>query len=97
MPAKQNDDISNLRVDMGIVKSQMAGVMEQNERIEKKIDQQNNVSNPVFEKYKEEVKNTYMTKEEFKPFKWVIMSLGGAMLTALGAAIARFVLNGGLK
>ena len=49
-----------------------------------------------FDAYKKEVKETYMTKEEFRPYGWVTKTIGGAFLGAIATAVAYFIIKGGL-
>lgn len=45
---------------------------------------------------RKEVEDKFMTKEDFAPYKWVIMTMGGAILVGLGAALVKFALSGAL-
>ena len=90
--ASQAQDINDLKVDVGVIKSEIEGIKLQGGRIERKIDGQSFVS---LERFEKEIAQL-MTKEEFKPYGWVTKTIGGAFLGAIATAVAYFIIKGGL-
>ena len=66
------------------------------DRIESKIDAQSAVPIAVFEEFKKEVKDTYMTKEENRPMKTLFWTIIGTLITGL-IGLLFFLLQGQLK
>lgn len=92
-----SDKVIQTQVDVQVIK---AGQIETNRRlsnIEKKMDAFAFVKQPDFDAFRLHVEDKFMTKEDFAPFKWVIITFGGAFLTALAIAGANFLIRGGLK
>ncbi len=91
-------EITTLKVDVGIIKSQMVDMKGQNDRIEKKIDGMTYASvtdvaeaKAVIEAFKQEVKETYATKESVDPMRRVVYGLVGVILVGTVAAVLKLV------
>lgn len=78
------------------------------DRMEQKMDGFAFVKQHDFDEYRKEVSDsfgelrkdvadTYVTKSEFKPIRFVIYTVGGAMLGALATAFVAFLVKGGLR
>jgi hypothetical protein len=64
-------DISDLKGDVRVLRAELQNGQKETgrrlDRIESKIDAQANVPAAAFEEYKKDAKETYVTKDQFKP------------------------------
>lgn len=78
---------------LDLIEYQLGEVKGDTREIKDKLDNFTYVSQTDFDEFRKEVKETYQTKEELKPFKWVVTALGGAFLGALGAGLAAVIIS----
>lgn len=58
-----------------------------------KLDGQNNATKPELEALKSWIIVNFVSKEQVKPYKWVVTAVGGSFLAAIGAGIAGFIIS----
>lgn len=93
--AHMNDaDTTQIQVDVGIVKSQVADQGRKLDRIEKKIDAMTYVAKEDFETFKKEVKETFVTKDDFKPVKTLFWAIITTLITSVLGAVVGFAVLG---
>lgn len=90
-------ELSDLKGDVRVLKSVLENGQKETSRrldkIESKIDAQTSVSVGVFEEFKKEVKETYVTLDTFDPIKRLAYGLVGIV----GTAIVLALIGGALK
>lgn len=87
------DKVVQTQVDVQVIK---AGQIETNRRLQNIEIKMDGFSFVKLADYEIDKKN-FMTKDEFKPYKWFFYTVGLAIITSIvGFAIA-FVVKGGLK
>lgn len=79
----QSNDLIDIKVAIGVLKEQNATILKRQESMEKKIDGFAFVKVEDFDKFKEEIKTTYATKDEVSPMKKFFYSGLSAIAVAL--------------
>lgn len=87
----QRENINQLQVDVGIIKSQMVEMKAITQAMSTKMDSFAFVKQIDFEEFKKEIRETYATKEEFKPIKtlfWAIIT--SSAVAVIGVLVGRY-------
>lgn len=87
------DKVIQTQVDVGIIKASQIETNRRLSNIEGKMDSFSFVKLTDYEVDKK----TFMTKDEFKPYKWFFYTVGLAMITSIVGFVIAFVVKGGLK
>lgn len=82
---------------LDLIEYKLGELQESTKEVNSKLDGLKFASQADFDALKAEVKSTYVTIETFKPYKWVITTIGGAFLGAFATAAAYFIIKGGLQ
>lgn len=97
--SKEQSEMTTLKVDVGVMKSQMEDLKLVTDRIEKKIDGMTYATTTdlagvikMIDEYKKEVRETYVSKESFDPIKQGFYKFVGIVVTAVLLAVLGLVL-----
>lgn len=93
MTSMNEPDITQLQIDVGIVKDKMAAVQRSQERVEKKLDEMSYVKVEDFDKFKEYVEKKFATKEEIKPLVKLFWTVIGAMAVLIVGAVGNLIIK----
>lgn len=96
----QSSDLTDIKVAVGILQDQNVRIMKQQEAMAVKIDNFSFVKQKDFDEFKDDVKETYATKEELSPVKRVFYAVLVAAcvgLVSLGYWIIQRLIQGGVR
>lgn len=71
----QSNDITDIKVAIGVLKEQNNAILKRQESMEKKIDGMSYVKQADFDKAMDSIKATYSTKDELSPIKKVFYGI----------------------
>lgn len=89
-------ELTDLKVSVGVIESQVNDMKKQSDRIEAKIDRIKYVTKEEFDEHNKEAKETYVTKEEIKPMKTLFWTIIGSLITGV-IGLGFLLLQGQLK
>jgi len=92
---KPDDKITQLSIDVGVIKSQMTDLKAQNSRIENVVNNMSFATVSSVDEFKQEVREIYVTKDSFDPVKRLVYGLVALILVAVVGAVLGLVLRKG--
>lgn len=91
------DDITELKIAIGVMQAQVTDVRESSKRIEGKIDAFSYVKKADYDDDRKAADAKFATKEEIKPIKTLFWGVLSTVVLGIATAFVGFVLKGGLK
>lgn len=92
-PSKDQSDITQLKIDVGIIKEQQSTGRDVMDRIEKKIDGMKYATVEDLEKFKQYVEANFVKTARYTPVEKVVYGLVGLILLGFGGAIMSGVIK----
>lgn len=89
----QSENLNQVQNDVAVMKNDISYIKATQARMEGKMDGFAFVKQSDYDVDK----LTFMTKAEFKPYKWFFYTVGGVIIAGVGGAFITWIIRGGLK